>query len=100
MIIGGARVSATEQNLGLRHDDLKPAFDASVDQYGSALRNATGQRNQPPSVTVRLTRNRRGGRGPMQQTVRKEQRAALTDSSIIAGLASGLWISSGSLWGG
>jgi hypothetical protein len=29
---GGARVSATEQNLGLKHDDLKPAFDASVDQ--------------------------------------------------------------------
>jgi DNA invertase Pin-like site-specific DNA recombinase len=31
MIIGYARVSTTEQNLGLRHDDLKPAFDASVD---------------------------------------------------------------------
>ena len=24
MRIGGARVSATEQNLGLQHDDLKP----------------------------------------------------------------------------
>jgi len=32
MIIGYARVSTTEQNLGLRHDELKPAFDASVDQ--------------------------------------------------------------------
>jgi hypothetical protein len=32
MIIGHARVSTTEQNLGLRNDDLKPAFDASVDQ--------------------------------------------------------------------
>ena len=32
MIIGYARVSTTEQNLGLDHDDLKPAFDASVDQ--------------------------------------------------------------------
>jgi hypothetical protein len=32
MIISYARVSTTEQNLGLRHDDLKPAFDASVDQ--------------------------------------------------------------------
>ena len=32
MRIGGARVSVTEQNLGLQHDDLKPAFDASVDQ--------------------------------------------------------------------
>jgi hypothetical protein len=31
MIIGYAKVSATEQNLGLRHDGLKPAFDASVD---------------------------------------------------------------------
>jgi DNA invertase Pin-like site-specific DNA recombinase len=32
MIIGYARVSTTEQNLGLEHDDLKPALDASVDQ--------------------------------------------------------------------
>jgi DNA invertase Pin-like site-specific DNA recombinase len=32
MIIGYGRVSTTEQNLGLRHDDVKPAFDASVDQ--------------------------------------------------------------------
>jgi DNA invertase Pin-like site-specific DNA recombinase len=31
MIIGYARVSTTEQNLGLRYDDVKPAFDASVD---------------------------------------------------------------------
>jgi DNA invertase Pin-like site-specific DNA recombinase len=31
MIIGYARVSTTEQNLGLRHDDVKPAFNASVD---------------------------------------------------------------------
>ena len=28
MIIGYARVSATEQNLVLEHDDLTPAFDA------------------------------------------------------------------------
>jgi hypothetical protein len=32
MIIGSATVWTTEQNLGLRHDDLKLAFDASVDQ--------------------------------------------------------------------
>jgi len=32
MTISYARVSTTEQNLGLEHDDLKPAFDASVDQ--------------------------------------------------------------------
>jgi len=31
MIIGYARASTTEQNLGLRPDDLKPTFDASVD---------------------------------------------------------------------
>ncbi len=31
MIIGYARVATTEQNLGLRHDDRKAAFDASVD---------------------------------------------------------------------
>ncbi len=29
MRIGDVKVSTTEQNLGLRHDDLKPAFDAS-----------------------------------------------------------------------
>ena len=29
MIIGYARVSTTEQNLGLRHDELKPAFDGT-----------------------------------------------------------------------
>jgi DNA invertase Pin-like site-specific DNA recombinase len=39
MIIGYARVSTTEQNLGLEHDDLKPAFDASVDQTDARLRN-------------------------------------------------------------
>ena len=31
MIIGYARVSTTEQNLGLQHDDVKPAADASDD---------------------------------------------------------------------
>jgi hypothetical protein len=39
MITDYARVSTTEQNLRLRHDDLKPAFDASVDQIEA--------RNQP-----------------------------------------------------
>jgi len=38
MIIGYARLSTTEQNLGLRHDDLKPAFDASVDQTDARCR--------------------------------------------------------------
>jgi hypothetical protein len=32
MRIDYARVSTTEQNLGLQPDDLKPAYDASVDQ--------------------------------------------------------------------
>jgi hypothetical protein len=31
MIIGYAKVATTDQNLGIRHDDLKPAFNASVD---------------------------------------------------------------------
>jgi DNA invertase Pin-like site-specific DNA recombinase len=42
MIIGYARVSTTEQNLGLRYDDVKPAFDASVDQTDA--RKATVRR--------------------------------------------------------
>jgi hypothetical protein len=32
MIVGNARVSTKEQKLGFQHDDLNPAFDASVDQ--------------------------------------------------------------------
>jgi hypothetical protein len=39
MIIGYARVWTTEQNLGLRHDDRKLAFDASVDQTEACLLN-------------------------------------------------------------
>jgi hypothetical protein len=31
LIVGYAKVSRTEQNLGLRHDELKPARNASVD---------------------------------------------------------------------
>jgi hypothetical protein len=31
LIVGYARVSTTERGLGLRHDELNPAFDASVD---------------------------------------------------------------------
>ena len=31
MIIGYARVSTTKHNLGLRHDELKPQYNASVD---------------------------------------------------------------------
>jgi hypothetical protein len=39
MLTGYERVSTTEQNLGLQHDDRKPAFDASVDQTnGTSLR--------------------------------------------------------------
>ncbi|MGO9916471.1 MAG: hypothetical protein ACLQIB_17475 [Isosphaeraceae bacterium] len=49
MIIGYARVSTTEQNLGLEHDDLKPAFDASVDQTeaSNAVFTAEGRSPQP-----------------------------------------------------
>ena len=32
MRIDCARVSTTEQNFALQPDDLKPAYDASVDQ--------------------------------------------------------------------
>jgi hypothetical protein len=45
MIGGYARVSTTEQNLGLKHDDLKPATDASVDlteARGAPLQAACG----------------------------------------------------------
>jgi len=43
MRIGDARDSTTEQNLGLRHDDLKPAYDASVDVTDARRPNDQGQ---------------------------------------------------------
>jgi hypothetical protein len=46
MIIGDARVSTTEQNLGLDHDDLKPAFDASVDPTDARKPSMLGKRNR------------------------------------------------------
>jgi hypothetical protein len=45
MIIGYARVSTTEQDFGLRHNELKPTRDASFD--------VTGARN----TCVRLANN-------------------------------------------
>ena len=42
MIINYSKASTTEQNLGLRHDDLKPAFDASVDQTDARIAKVTG----------------------------------------------------------
>jgi hypothetical protein len=50
MIIGYARVSTKEQNLGLRHDDLKPAFDASVDQTEAAKVDVTEASTGPHEV--------------------------------------------------
>jgi hypothetical protein len=41
MIIGYARVSTTEQNLGLEHDDLKPA---SFRCFGRSDRRSHGDR--------------------------------------------------------
>jgi len=32
MIVGYARVSTTEKNFGLRHHEVKPARDMSVEQ--------------------------------------------------------------------
>ena len=48
MIISYARVSTTEQNLGLRHDDLKPASDTSVDQTDATHRNDPAQQPGSP----------------------------------------------------
>jgi len=45
-----ARVSTTEQNLGLRHDDLKPEFDASVDQTDA--RSEMANRAHRPLVVM------------------------------------------------
>jgi DNA invertase Pin-like site-specific DNA recombinase len=45
MRIDYARVSTTEQNLGLQPDDLKAAYDASVDQT-EARNGNTGLRDR------------------------------------------------------
>jgi hypothetical protein len=50
MIIGYARVSTTERNLGLQHDDLEPVFDASVDQTDA--RTATVRAYGPKTVEL------------------------------------------------
>ncbi len=46
MIIGYGRVSTTEQNLGLRHDDVKPAFDASLDVTDARWGDSASFRSQ------------------------------------------------------
>ncbi len=61
MIIDGARVSTTEQNLGLRHDDLKPAFDDSVDPTDAGYYLATE------------SRRRARGLGPRPGSVRRRR---------------------------
>jgi hypothetical protein len=56
MRIGDARVSTTEQNLGLWLDDLKPASKASVDHTDAHTRS-TGSRPIPePDARPRLDR--------------------------------------------
>ena len=42
MLTGDERVSTTEQHLGLQHDDVKPAFDASVDWTNGTYYFASG----------------------------------------------------------
>ena len=69
MIIGYARVSTTEQNLGLQHDDLKPAFDASVDvtdvreatvrRFGRSDRRCPPERHRSPAAAAGETLNSR-----------------------------------------
>ncbi len=57
MIIGYARVSTTEQNLGLEDDDLKPAFDASVDQTEARCEVASGPKTvESPFMLMNLFR--------------------------------------------
>jgi hypothetical protein len=55
MIISYARVSTTEQNLGFRHDELKPALDASVDHTVEVTdaRNTRDQRGEPADALGR-----------------------------------------------
>jgi hypothetical protein len=43
MIIVDANVSTTEQKLGLQHDDLRPAYDVSVDQTDARSEWAAGK---------------------------------------------------------
>ena len=63
MIIGDARVSMTDQNLGLRHDDLKPAFDASVDPTDAPLRSSNWNDGLTwPNDCVHLPGRRQGTR--------------------------------------
>jgi hypothetical protein len=74
MIIGYAKVATTDQNLGIRHDDLKPAFDASVDPT-----NVTSLR---PWWSVRNTVH--GGQGMRLLAVysRRQVPAIDSDSSL------------------
>ena len=53
MNIGYARVSTTEQNLGLRHDNLKPAFDTSVDYTDDRESSLEVRLRGPQSIMVR-----------------------------------------------
>jgi hypothetical protein len=54
MITGYDRVSTTEQNLGLKHDDLKPAFDASVDPTEARSGEVVNEKNAPNTDALRF----------------------------------------------
>jgi hypothetical protein len=51
MIIGYARASTTEQNLGLLNVDLKPAFDASVDLTDARKGTGSGGQRRRTAAT-------------------------------------------------
>jgi DNA invertase Pin-like site-specific DNA recombinase len=55
MIIGYARVSTTEQNLGLPRVDVKPEFDASVDVTDARYGQVNGR--DVPARRYRIARS-------------------------------------------
>jgi hypothetical protein len=57
---------ATEQNLGLRHDDLKPAFDASVDQTDARYRRVPTEKQPTANQCVGLLLSSAGDRTPLE----------------------------------
>jgi hypothetical protein len=55
MRIDYARVSTTEQNLGVQPNDLKPAYDASVDQTDARKSSCPAPRERVQRPCSRIT---------------------------------------------